>query len=297
MKSILKSHNLTKYYGSLLALDRCNLEFKSGEIWGILGPNGSGKSTFLGTVLSALKPSNGSYEWFEGREQQPQLKIGSLLESPRFYPYLNALDNLKIIALIKNSDGSRISELLKWVGLYERRKTPFSNYSLGMKQRLGIAATLVGDPDVLVLDEPTNGLDPEGIVEIRSLLFELRNQGKTIIMASHILDEVEKVCTHVAILKKGKILKAGKTGSLLNPTKKIELKSDNSLLHDVLKIYPGIQKLQIDQDCYTFETAVDFQLKDLTAYIQQQGVTLYGISEKKVSLEDEFIEITRQSQS
>ncbi|MBS1573854.1 MAG: ATP-binding cassette domain-containing protein, partial [Bacteroidetes bacterium] len=211
METVLSLSNITKSYGPVRALKNVSFNVPEGCVFGILGPNGSGKTTLLSIILDVLKANNGSFLWF-GQPGSPdqRKKIGSLLETPNFYHYLSAIDNLKVTQSISGRGTvENIDAVLKKVKLYERRKSRFKTYSLGMKQRLAIAATLLGDPKVLVFDEPTNGLDPVGIAEIRELIIELRNSGHTIIMASHLLDEVEKVCTHVAILKTGELLTTG----------------------------------------------------------------------------------------
>src|SRR5690606_17499858 len=201
---VLTIQNLSKNYGKIKAI--CNLSFtvEKGNIYGILGPNGSGKTTTLGIILGITKNDAGSFNWFDGlKGKDARQKIGALLETPNFYPYLNADENLAIIAHIKKMNRHRFDDLLSLVDLTQRRHSPFRTYSLGMKQRLAIAASMVGDPEVLIFDEPTNGLDPLGIAEVRNVIVKIARQGKTILMASHILDEVEKICSHVAILKQG----------------------------------------------------------------------------------------------
>lgn len=208
--AILTVENLAKDYGAIKALKGVSFSVPKGSVFGILGPNGSGKTTLLGIIMSILKPTSGSYKLFdEAPEDAHRRRIGTLLETPNFYHYLSAVQNLKINAAIKGRGEEGIDEILQIVNLHQRKNSPFSSYSLGMKQRLAIAAALLGDPEVLVFDEPTNGLDPVGIAEIRGLIKELAKKGKTIIMASHLLDEVEKVCSHVAILKQGTLVASG----------------------------------------------------------------------------------------
>jgi len=293
--TILQANALSKHYGPIKALNNFSLEVNPGQVWGVLGPNGSGKSTFLGIILRSLHAKSGTFSWFGDESNANRLRIGSLLESPNFLPYLNAVDNLKIVARIKRTDYSNIDEVLKKVNLFERRMSPFKTYSLGMKQRLAIAATLIGDPEVLILDEPTNGLDPEGISEIRSLILDLQAANKTIIMASHILVEVEKVCSHVAILKKGHLLAAGKVGSLLQPRKQIILKANNEALMDILSVTPGVENITRSEGKFSFEVDLEFKLEELLEYISQKGILLTGIEENKMSLEDEFLTITKNS--
>ena len=207
--SVLQIDNISKSYGVVRALNNVSFSVPKGTVFGILGPNGSGKTTLLGIVMDVLKASGGSYSW-DGKPSTEEIRkqLGTLLETPNFYHYMSAEDNLKIAARIKGRGEDDIEKVLHLVNLYQRKSSKFSTYSLGMKQRLAIASTLLGDPDILVFDEPTNGLDPAGIAEIRELIKDLNRKGKTIIMASHILDEVEKVCTHVAIIQKG-VLKTG----------------------------------------------------------------------------------------
>ena len=215
--AILSIDKLTKNYGAIRALDNVSFSVPEKTVFGILGPNGSGKTTLLGIVMDILKVTGGSYKWAGGETTDEMRKhVGTLLETPNFYHYLSGEDNLKIAAKIKGRGEGDIEKVLQTVNLYERRKSKFNSYSLGMKQRLAIASTLLGDPDILVFDEPTNGLDPAGIAEIRELIKELNLQGKTIIMASHILDEVEKVCTHVAIIQKGVLKMVGSVSDVLN---------------------------------------------------------------------------------
>src|SRR5213595_2955826 len=238
MASVLSLNGITKFYGSIRALNNVSFEVPQGSVFGILGPNGSGKTTLLSIVLDVLKANKGNFLWFghPGSREQRQ-KIGSLLETPNFYHYLSAVNNLKITQSISHRGTIKdIDEVLKKVRLYERKNSRFSSFSLGMKQRLAIAASLLGDPKVLVLDEPTNGLDPVGIAEIRQLILELRKSGHTIILASHLLDEVEKVCTHVAILKTDTLLTTGDVEEVLMDEDVVELSApDLASLANVLR--------------------------------------------------------------
>ena len=193
MQAVLKVQQISKWYGAFKALEEVSFEVPAGSVFGILGPNGSGKTTLLGIVTDVLKASSGSYAWHGEPPYARQRKsIGTLLETPNFYPYLDAERNLKIAAAIKQCSALEIDRVLKMVDLFEYKQVKFSSFSLGMKQRLSIGAALLGNPTVILLDEPTNGLDPEGISYLRDLLKQLNKAGKTIIMASHLLDEVEK---------------------------------------------------------------------------------------------------------
>src|SRR5436190_19706718 len=219
MSTVLSVQNMTKFYGPVRALNEVSFEVPKGSVFGILGPNGSGKTTLLGIVMDILKPTKGNYLWNGQPGSNEQRKhIGTLLETPNFYHYLSGQKNLQIAAAIKERGKEDIPKVLEQVNLFQRKDSKFSTYSLGMKQRLAIASTLLGDPDILVFDEPTNGLDPAGIAEIRELMRQLNKQGKTIIMASHILDEVEKVCTHVAIIQKGDLKTVGTVQDVMKAT-------------------------------------------------------------------------------
>ncbi|MDE3125375.1 MAG: ABC transporter ATP-binding protein, partial [Bacteroidota bacterium] len=232
MENILSIIDISKNYGPVKALKNLTLNIPKNSIYGILGPNGSGKTTTLSILLNVLKPNSGQFTWFNNSTDVFYRKrIGSLLETPNFYHYLSAYDNLKITQAISGRGNKPdLNNALEMVRLQDRKNDKFSTYSLGMKQRLAIAAALLGNPEVLVLDEPTNGLDPSGIAEIRSLIKELGQQGKTIIMASHLLDEVEKVCTHFCILKHGSLLVNGPVKEILSNEDVIILKANNLAL-------------------------------------------------------------------
>lgn len=296
MSSVLSIQNITKYYGSIRALNNVSFDVPQGSVFGILGPNGSGKTTMLSIILDVLKANSGNFSWF-GHSSSPEQrkKIGSLLETPNFYHYLSASDNLKITQAISGRGvSSDIDIVLKKVNLYERRKSSFKTYSLGMKQRLAVAAALLGNPQVLVLDEPTNGLDPVGIAEIRQLIIELRNQGHTIIMASHLLDEVEKVCTHVAILKTGNLLTTGNVEEVLMDEDVVEAGAGN--LEMLYKVLQQISKsVTIDDATKTAQAILPkgtAKLDEINSLCFQNGVILNHLLLKKKRLEARFFELT-----
>ncbi|MFZ1748798.1 MAG: ABC transporter ATP-binding protein [Saprospiraceae bacterium] len=295
--NVLSIDNLTKSYGRVTALKDLNLKIESGNIYGLLGPNGSGKTTTLGIILGILQPDEGSFEWFEGQDGvKHRLRIGAILETPNFYPYLNADENLEIIRQIKKAKRNDFDDLLTLVNLKERRKSRFSTYSLGMKQRLAIAATLIGDPDVLIFDEPTNGLDPQGIAEVRDILKKIADTGKTVIMASHILDEVEKICTHVAIIKKGKLLATGPVGSIINKDITVELAAqDMDRLKTWLSTLSFVKSMVVNGKW--IEVGIDESADH--AIINQQafaeGILLTHFVARKKRLETEFLEITSKA--
>ena len=298
MEKILDIRNLSKYFGKIKAVDSLNLSVYKGNIFGLLGPNGSGKTTTLSVIMGLLKPREGDFTWFDGSVPQSEWNrgIGSLIEVPNFYPYLSLVENLKIICLIKKVDFSDIERVLRLTGLYERNKSRFDTLSLGMKQRLGLAAALLGDPGVLVLDEPTNGLDPEGIREVRDIILKLGKEGKTIILASHILAEVEKVCTHVAVLKRGELLASGRVGELLrNDMILIVTSDDNEKLYELLircgKF--GDIKKEGKEIHITIEEGIS--QAEVNKFAFDSGIVLNRIEILKKSLETEFLELVKKN--
>ncbi len=293
--SILSVDHLSKNYGQIKALQQVSFSVPKGCVFGILGPNGSGKTTLLGIVMSVLKSTSGQYSWFDQTPTDDHRKqIGTLLETPNFYHYLSAVQNLCISAAIKKIDNPNIDEVLEIVNLSQRKNSMFSTYSLGMKQRLAIAAALLGDPEVLVFDEPTNGLDPVGIAEIRTLIKKLSARGKTIIMASHLLDEVEKVCTHVAILKKGTLLASGPVDEIFSTDKIAQIGTKQTeLLQQIIPSMPGYVKHNNDGEM--IDVFFDMSATDLTGINQHcfnHGVVLNHLQLKKQSLETKFFELT-----
>ena len=296
MGSVLSLDNITKFYGPVQALKGVSFEVPEGSVFGVLGPNGSGKTTLLSIILNVLRVNKGSFLWFgrQGSAEQRK-KIGSLLETPNFYHYLSAVNNLRVTQSISGRGTPEdIDDVLKKVSLYERRKSRFSTFSLGMKQRLAIAGALLGNPRVLVLDEPTNGLDPVGIAEIRELIIDLRKSGHTIILASHLLDEVEKVCTHVAILKTGTLLTTGEVEEVLTDEDVVELRAaDLTSLANVVR--------QLNQNIVIDETSNMLQLKfpkgharldEINRFCFQNGIVLTHLVLKKKRLEARFFELT-----
>jgi ABC-type multidrug transport system ATPase subunit len=293
---VLTVKNLAKNYGSLAALDGLDLTVEAGQIFGLLGPNGSGKTTLLAVLLDVLHPSSGSFTWFDGMEgEHVRNRIGALLETPNFYPYLNADQNLSIVASIKRMSNPPLDSLLELVQLKDRRRSPYKTYSLGMKQRLALAACLVGDPDVLILDEPTNGLDPEGMVEVRHIIQKIAAQGKTIILASHILDEVEKICSHVAIIKKGKLLAVGAIGSILSDQPTVEAGApDIEKLFQFLSSCFLVKKITRQDNRLILELEPGRNPGELNQLAFEHGIVLDHLVLKRQSLEAEFLEITRK---
>ncbi|QEC68839.1 ATP-binding cassette domain-containing protein [Panacibacter ginsenosidivorans] len=294
---VLTLNGITKYYGRICALNNVSFSVPEGSVFGILGPNGSGKTTMLGIVMDILKASAGTFT-FMGQPPTAAMRrrIGTLLETPNFYHYLSAERNLRIAAEIKGKGFEQIDSVLQKVNLYERRASKFSTYSLGMKQRLAIASCLLGDPEVLVFDEPTNGLDPVGIAEIRELIKNLAKEGKTIIMASHMLDEVEKVCTHVAILKFGNLITAGNVDEVLVNEDIVEVGATNmQLLENVLSSMNGYKEIKKQKNYLQlfFETGTA-NLETINTHCFNNGVVLNHLQLKKKSLETKFLELTNK---
>jgi ABC-2 type transport system ATP-binding protein len=297
VSSILSIQSITKFYGRIRALHQVSFEVPPGSVFGVLGPNGSGKTTLLGIVMDVLKASSGSYSWMgEPPSGQQRQKIGTLLETPNFYHYLSGEQNLRIAAAIKGRGTEDIPRVLELVKLTERKQSKFSTYSLGMKQRLAIASCMLGDPQVLVFDEPTNGLDPVGIAETREVIRQLAREGKTIILASHLLDEVEKVCSHVAILRRGQLLMAGNVNDVLVNEDFIELGTEAGLLsrlQELLTGVPGVRQVRMhDQHVQVlFDDSVT-GTGELNRLCFEKGIVLNYLQLRKRSLESKFMELT-----
>jgi ABC-2 type transport system ATP-binding protein len=296
METVLSLDGVSKSYKSIKALKNVSLTIPKGSVFGILGPNGSGKTTMMSIVLDILKADSGTFSWFNSPNHSSERKrIGSLLETPNFYHYLSAVDNLNITQAISGRGNvADIDKVLEIVNLSERKKSKFSAYSLGMKQRLAIGAALLGNPEVLLLDEPTNGLDPVGIAEIRELIKSLAQKGITIIIASHLLDEVEKICSHVAILKKGTLLTSGSVNEVLSNEDIVEVAASNmEQLKSCIAIMGGFISIKEEngrlQIHYPIGTA---NMENINSYCFNHGLTLQHLLSKKKSLESKFFELT-----
>jgi ABC-type multidrug transport system ATPase subunit len=296
--AILSVDNLHKHYGPIHALKGISFKVPEGSVFGILGPNGSGKTTLLGIIMNVLKPSAGSFELFDETPTHLHRKqIGTLLETPNFYHYLSGVQNLKIAAAIKGRDESEIDRVLEIVDLSQRKHSKFSTYSLGMKQRLAVASCLLGNPDVLVFDEPTNGLDPVGIAETRALIKKLNKEGKTIIMASHLLDEVEKVCSHVAILQKGVLITHGHVDEILINEDIVEIGSRNTdQLLEVLQGFPGASSVKMNEHHVQVSfPSGEARLEQVNRYCFDKGIVLNHLRLRRKSLETKFFELTQKN--
>lgn len=299
MDEILQLKNLSKNYGHIKAVNDLSLAVNRGEVFGLLGPNGSGKTTTLGIILGVLFQTSGEYKWFgESPTAAQRKKLGAVLETPNFYPYLGGTNNLKIIAKIKGVDYSDINRVLRVTGLEKRGNDRFKTYSYGMKQRLAIAAALLGNPRVLILDEPTNGLDPQGIAEIRELIQRIANEGITIILASHLLDEVQKICSHVAVLKTGKLLFAGRVDEMVNSTGLLMVQApDMTQLRTALVAHNQIESITQENDYYIVSFKSDVIPWQLNTYLFEKGIAVNHLSIRKKTLETHFLELLRNDQT
>ncbi|MGO4770189.1 ABC transporter ATP-binding protein [Flavobacterium sp. W22_SRS_FK3] len=298
METILTIENLHKKYGRIQALKNISFEIQKGRVYGILGPNGSGKSTTLGIVLNVVNRTSGNYSWFGGKMQTHEAlkKVGAIIERPNFYPYMTAEENLKLVCKIKSINYSKINEKLDLVGLSERKNSKFSTFSLGMKQRLAIASALLNDPEILILDEPTNGLDPQGIHQIRDIIRKIASQGTTILLASHLLDEVEKVCSHVVVLRKGEMLYSGSVDGMAANEGFFEVQAeDNEALKFILNEHPAIERITEEEGKILIYLRSELSASELNQFLFSKNITLSHLVKRKNSLEAQFLELTKNA--
>jgi ABC-2 type transport system ATP-binding protein len=300
LQTILSVDRLTKKFGYLTAVKDLSFSIEKGNVYGILGPNGSGKSTTLGIVLNVVNKTSGEFSWFGGSlsTHEALKKVGAIIERPNFYPYMTALQNLKLVCRIKEVPKSRIAEKLELVGLWDRRNSKFSTYSLGMKQRLAIASALLNDPEILILDEPTNGLDPQGIHQIREIIKKVAAEGTTILLASHLLDEVEKVCTHVVILRRGEKLYSGRVDGMLASHGFFQLKADDmDGLADFLTLNTSFGEIKRENGMLTVFLKEEMKADELNRLLFEKGIILSHLVKRKESLEDQFLTLTKNHPS
>ncbi|WP_440881746.1 ABC transporter ATP-binding protein [Tenacibaculum sp. C7A-26P2] len=299
METILSIKNLTKNYGKIKAVKDLSFEIKKGNIYGILGPNGSGKSTTLGIILNVVNKTSGAFNWFNGNTTTHEAlkKVGAIIERPNFYPFMTAFQNLELICKIKGVSNNKINEKLKEVNLFERKDDKFKTYSLGMKQRLAIASALLNDPEILILDEPTNGLDPQGIHEIRQIIKKIAKTGTTILLASHLLDEVEKICTHVIVLRKGEKLYSGRVETMIASNGIVEIKTEHSIEKtvNVLKNYHETASVNIDNELIIVQLENDISAATLNKYLFENNVIVSHLVKRKPSLEEQFLDLTNNN--
>jgi len=299
LETILSLKNLDKKYGAVHAVNNLSFDIQKGNVYGILGPNGSGKSTTLGIILNVVNRTSGEFSWFNGNlsTHEALKKVGAIIERPNFYPYMTATQNLALICKIKGTSTEKIDEKLQIVNLYERRNSKFSTFSLGMKQRLAIASALLNDPEILILDEPTNGLDPQGIHEIRQIIKKIAANGTTILLASHLLDEVEKVCSHVVVIRKGIKLYAGRVDEMTASKGLLELKIDTNEaeLMQLLENHTAILKVTKDHETIIATLNTEISATEINQFLFEKGFVLSHLVKRKPSLEQQFLDLTNNN--
>lgn len=298
LETILTINNLTKKFGPITAVDNLSFTIEKGNVYGILGPNGSGKSTTLGIVLNVVNKTNGDFYWFDGSGSTHEAlkKVGAIIEHPNFYPYMTAVQNLELVCKIKGVAKEKVEEKLTIVGLKDRMHSKFRTFSLGMKQRLAIASALLNDPEILILDEPTNGLDPQGIHQIREIIKKIASEGTTILLASHLLDEVEKVCSHVVILRKGKSLYTGRVDNMNASHGFFTLKSEDMVhLQAALEGHDAFGNLKREGDELIAYLNTPMDASEVNKMLYDQGITLSHLVKRKESLEEQFLELTKNN--
>ncbi len=296
METILTLKNLDKKFGRVHAVNNLSFDIKKGNVYGILGPNGSGKSTTLGIILNVVNKTSGEFSWFNGdlSTHQALKKVGAIIERPNFYPYMTAVQNLSLICKIKGVSSEKIEEKLKIVNLYQRRNSKFSTFSLGMKQRMAIASALLNDPEILILDEPTNGLDPQGIHEIRQIIQQVAKNGTTILLASHLLDEVEKVCSHVVVIREGIKLYSGRVDEMTASKGLFELKTttEKTKLLTLLEQHQSIGSVKEEGEFIIAYLAEEMESTEINAFLFKNGITVSHLVKRKPSLEQQFLDLT-----
>ncbi len=297
METILNVDKISKSFGRIKAVNQLSFEVMKGQVFGILGPNGSGKTTTLSMLLDLIPPDNGQFSWFQQLpSKESRKRIGSVIESPNFFPYLDAVTNLKIVADIKDKPYDDIDEVLQLAGLYERRFSKFKTFSFGMRQRLAVASALLGKPEVLILDEPTNGLDPQGIAQIREIIALVASRGTTILLASHLLDEVEKICSYVVVLRKGIMLFSGNVKEVLAVSDSVELSaSDMPGLTAAIREFPGFISFNEAERLIQVHFSMTVNTSEINAFLYQKGILLSHLAEKKRSLEQHFLELLQDT--
>ena len=299
METILSLKNLDKKFGRVHAVNNLSFDIQKGNVYGILGPNGSGKSTTLGIILNVVNKTSGEFSWFDGNlsTHQALKKVGAIIERPNFYPYMTAIQNLSLICKIKEISTEKIEEKLKIVNLFERRNSKFKTYSLGMKQRLAIASALLNNPEILILDEPTNGLDPQGIHEIREIIQKIAKNGTTILLASHLLDEVEKVCSHVVVIRDGVKLYSGRVDKMSASHGLFELNTNDpkNKLISILNNNIHIGSVKEEGDYIIAYLTEEMEASEINNYLFKNGITVSHLVKRKPSLEEQFLDLTNNN--
>ncbi len=300
---IIQTDGLTKRYGHVLAVDELSLNVPRGRIFGLLGPNGSGKTTLMSMLLGLVRPTAGSFTLFgtppDGGGLDRELhRIGALIETPTFYPYLSGRNNLAYFQGISGrGDSGELDSLLEQVGLGGRGGDKFQTYSLGMKQRLGLAYTLLGDPELLVLDEPTNGMDPGGMAEIRDLIRGLSGESRTVILSSHLLNEVEQVCDSVAILSHGRLIAQGDVAELLQERGRPQVRirtTDDRKAYEILNALEWVDSVSTDNGFLVAGVQAD-RSWEITAALSRNEVYVAEMTPAQMSLEQYFLDVTDEA--
>jgi ABC-2 type transport system ATP-binding protein len=292
---IIQTFGLSKRYRKTTAVDGISFRVEPGQVFGFLGPNGAGKTTTIGLLLGIVMPTGGRFELFGGSSaadlHAARQRIGATLETPNFYPYLSGRDNLRVVANVKRRGSAEIERVLDLVGLGRRAKQKFKAYSLGMKQRLALAATMLGDPELIILDEPANGLDPEGMREIREIIRGLGERGKTIFLSSHLLSEVERTCTHVAIIQNGKIVRQDSVTDVTSHGVAGLRAPDLEVLAAAVAEYPSARWARRRGDTVVAELE-DGDMAALNEWLGTRGIHVSHLALEARSLEDVFMEAT-----
>lgn len=302
MEYIVQTENLSKRFGKERAVSNINLKIRKGEIYGFLGPNGAGKTTTIRMLLGLMKPSSGTIKMFQKDLTKERInilaKVGSLVENPSYYPHLTAYENLEALRKILGVPKSRIDEVLEIVRLKDAADKKVKGFSLGMKQRLGIAASLLHNPELLILDEPTNGLDPSGIIEIRNLIKRLPEEyGMTIIISSHLLSEIDQMATQVGIVTKGKMIFQDSIEAMRRFAQpKVVIKVSDGEKGWRSLVANGI-KAEHKDDLILFDECSDEKVAHIVQILVQEGISVYRVEEEKRSLEDIFLQMTTGEQA
>ena len=295
---VIQTDALTKRYGRVLAVDQLSLQVPRGHVFGLLGPNGAGKTTFMGMLLGLVRPTSGSFSLLgaNGVSMDALRRIGAIVETPAFYPYLSGRRNLAYFqGVMGRKDPGELDTLLERVGLADRADDAFKTYSLGMKQRLGLAYALLGDPELLILDEPTNGMDPAGMAEVRDLIRSLGSEGRTVLISSHLLNEVEQVCDSVAIISKGRLVVQGDVADLLHPQEQVRLRTtDDAKALAILTAADDIESAKAENEALVVTIAHE-RSSELTALLSKSEVYVTEIAPLQVSLEQYFLDVTGEN--
>jgi ABC-2 type transport system ATP-binding protein len=294
----IETIDLTKRYGKRLAVDHLNLTVSKGEVFGFLGPNGAGKTTTIAMLLGLVRPTKGRVMVLgHDVQREPALalrRVGAMIEAPAFYPYLSGADNLRVLARAGGIPAARVKEVLETVELNDRARDKVATYSQGMKQRLAIAAALLPDPELIMLDEPTNGLDPAGTVEIRNLIRTLAAGGRTILLCSHLLYEVEQLCNRVAILKEGKLIAAGEVATLLRRGQGVRLRVQGNpepAVH-LLRTLPWVSGVTVQEEAIIIDAPVE-RAAEINALLIRADIVVAEIGANHSSLEEFFLTVTK----